>query len=111
MSIGFPPHPARSPCVLWCCLLACVVTSSAAESSPATYRAPGTERMANRLQKIAAESDPIKNIYLNADRAVLFGKQLNQLLAQPDTPDKGAKVLDLDSKYATELLLAGRSWD
>jgi len=67
--------------------------------------------MAERLQKIVAERDPTRNIYLNGDRAALYGRQLNLLLARPDTPDKGAQVLDLASKYATELLLAGRSWE
>ena len=33
------------------------------------------------------------------------------MLATPDSPDKGTKVLDVDSRYATELLLAGKSWE
>ena len=70
--------------------------------------------MAERLEKIARESNPLNNLYMNRERAELFGKQLSDALAAPDTPDtpdKGGKVLELDSKYATELLLAGRSWE
>ena len=67
--------------------------------------------MAERLQKISAQGNPRNNLYLNRERADLFGKELNQLLATPDSPDKGTKVLDLASKYATELLLTGKSWE
>ena len=67
--------------------------------------------MAERLENITRRSNPTNNLYLNRERAELFGAELNQLLATPDSPDKGAKVLDLDSRYATELLLAGRSWE
>src|SRR5262249_10938413 len=75
------------------------------------YQAPGTKKMAERLQKITEASDPTKNLYMNEKRAELFGEELNHLLALPDTSDKGAKVLDVASKYATELLLAGKSWE
>ncbi len=67
--------------------------------------------MAERLEKLTRESNPLNNLYMNRERAELFGKQLNEALAMPDLPDKGAKVLDLDSKYSTELLLAGKSWE
>ena len=67
--------------------------------------------MAERLEKIARESNPLNNLYLNRERAELFGRQLEQTLALPDSPDKGARVLELASKHATELLLAGSSWE
>ena len=67
--------------------------------------------MAERLQSITGQSNPLNNLYMNRERAELLGKQLNQALAMPDSPDKGSKVLDLDFKYATELLLAGKSWE
>src|SRR5438093_281436 len=75
------------------------------------YQAAGTKRMAERLKKITAQSEPRNNLYMNDARTELFGKELKEALEMPDTPEKGAKVLDLDSKYATELLLAGRSWE
>src|SRR5881398_1625503 len=86
-----------------------VFCNLAFEAVAAPYQAPGTKRMAERLEKITAQSNPRNNLYMNRERADLFGKELKQLLATPDSPDKGAKVLDLDSKYATELLLAGKS--
>src|SRR2546429_6438987 len=92
--------------VLLCAMFFC---GSRLHSAP--YQAPGTKQMAERLQKISAQSNPRNNLYLNRERADLFGKELNQLLATPDSPDKGAKVLELDSKYATELLLTGKSWE
>ncbi|PYK97288.1 MAG: hypothetical protein DME19_16840, partial [Verrucomicrobia bacterium] len=88
-----------------------VFCNLAFEAVAAPYQAPGTKRMAERLEKITAQSNPRNNLYMNRERADLFGKELKQLLATPDSPDKGAKVLDLDSKYATELLLAGKSWE
>src|SRR5438045_1386660 len=77
----------------------------------APYQAAGTKRMAERLEKITAQSDPRNNLYMNGARAEFFGKGLKEALGMPDSPDKGAKVLDLASRHATELLLAGRSWD
>src|SRR2546430_10902436 len=96
---------ARGFILLW----AMVFGGSRLRSAP--YQAPGTKQMAERLQKISAQGNPRNNLYLNRERADLFGKELNQLLAAPDSPDKGAKVLDLDSRYATELLLSGKSWE
>ncbi len=77
----------------------------------APYQAAGTKRMAERLKKISAQSDPKNNLYLNDARAGLLGKELKEALAMPDSPDKGARVLDLAAKHALELLLAGRSWE
>ena len=88
-----------------------VLCTLAFEAVAAPYQAPGTRRMAERLQKITEQSNPRENLYLNRERADLFGKELKQVLAAPDSPDKGAKVLELDSKYATELLLSGKSWE
>ncbi|PYK97258.1 MAG: hypothetical protein DME19_16920 [Verrucomicrobia bacterium] len=88
-----------------------VLCNLAFEAIAAPYQAPGTKRMAERLQKITEQSNPRNNLYMNRERADLFGQELKQLLATPDSPDKGAKVLDLDSRYATELLLCGKSWE
>jgi len=92
-------------------VIAIVVTLSTPGAVSGSYQGQGTKRMAERLEKLARQANPLNNLYMNGDRAELFGKQLNEALAAPDTPDKGAKVLDLDSRYATELLLAGRSWE
>src|SRR6266511_3981569 len=81
----------------------------ACEAGAAPYQAPGTKRMGERLRKIAAQSNPGNNLYMNRERAELFGRELNDALGMPESPDKGAKVLDLASRHATELLLAGQS--
>ncbi len=81
----------------------------ACEAGAAPYQAPGTKRMGERLRKIAAQSNPGNNLYMNRERAELFGRELNEALGMPESPDKGAKVLDLASRHATELLLAGQS--
>ena len=94
----------------WFFALAIVVLSTQPAIS-GSYQGAGTKRMAERLEKIDRESNPLNNLYMNRDRAELFGKRLKDALAMPETPDKGAKVLELDSRYATELLLAGSSWD
>src|SRR2546428_10347241 len=77
----------------------------------APYQSTGTKRMAERLQKITEHSNPRNNLFMNQERAELFGKELTLAVATPDSPEKGAQVLDLVSKYAAELLLAGKSWE
>ena len=47
--------------------------------------------MADRLLKIASQSNPINNLYMNLERADMFGRELNQALVIPDSPEKGAK--------------------
>src|SRR5438094_4447630 len=93
------------------CALAVVLALPTHPAISGPYQGAGTKRMAERLEKIARESNPLNNLYLNRERAELFGRQLEQTLALPDSPDKGARVLELASKHATELLLAGSSWD
>src|SRR5438445_8648405 len=111
MSTKFALKPRLNLHSARCCVLVCATILFVYTVGSAAYQAPGTKRMAGRLQKISAQSNPRNNLYLNRERADLFGKELNQLLATPDSLDKGTKVLDLDSRYATELLLAGKSWE
>src|SRR5438552_2815574 len=69
--------------------IAVVLTTHPAVSG--SYQGAGTKRMAARLEKIDRESNPLNNLYMNRDRAELFGKQLKDALAMPDTLDKGTK--------------------
>ena len=103
--------PKRSPCPGRSFLLVPLAMLSAFQLASAPYQGAGTKRMAERLQKIAEQSNPLDNPYRNAERAELFGQQLNQALEGPDSPEKGERVLDVGAKYGTELLLAGRSWE
>src|SRR5438045_505728 len=109
MSIALVLQQSRGASFARCFILLCATVCCASHLCSSPYQAPGTKRMAERLQKITAQSNPRNNLYMNRERADLFGQELKQLLATPDSPDKGAKVLDLDSKYATELLLSGKS--
>src|SRR5881394_3235438 len=109
---GSKPAPLNAVCRSFRFVaIAIVVVLSTHAALSGSYQGEGTKRMAERLEKIDRDSNPLNNLYMNRDRAELFGKQLKDALAMPDTPDKGTKVLELDSKYATELLLAGRSWE
>jgi hypothetical protein len=78
-------------------------------SPAAPYQAPGTKRMAERLERIAQQSNPLNNPFLNQERADLLQRQLRQALELPEQPDKMSKVLGLLSKFAIELLQAGKS--
>src|SRR5213079_932608 len=108
---GIMARTQRPPLAPGPILLAITALLTTIQPHSAPYQAPGTRRMAERLQTITEQSNPLNNLYMNRERAELFGKQLNEALAMPDSPDKGAKVLDLASKRATELLLAGQSWE
>ena len=65
------------------------------------YQAPGTRRMAERLEEIARNLDPAKNTYINAERA--------EYLRQLDLPPDPTGRLRLQVHLARELLRAGKS--
>jgi hypothetical protein len=52
-----------------------------AEATNAPYQSPGTRKMAERLEKITRELDPMKNPFFNAARAEKLRAQLQPLLA------------------------------
>jgi hypothetical protein len=94
-----------SECALLCLSVFVLVTPLLG----APYQGPGTRKMAERLEQIARESRATNNIFMNLERAELLRAQLDRALASPDSPDKAARVLTLQSRYATELLLAGKT--
>jgi hypothetical protein len=65
-------------------------------------RGPGTIRMAERLQKLAAQADPVKNIFLNAERARLLQTEVAKV-ADP------GQHLGLQYSLACELLDSGQN--
>lgn len=71
------------------------------ESSTASFQAPGTRRMAKRLERIAATSDTRYNVYLNDRRARLIRQDLGN----------GAGRADFRVLYplAHELVLSGQT--
>ena len=78
-------------------------------NSPAAenYLAPSTKRMAERLAKIAKESDPLQNPFLNQRAAAIFEKRLKEALDQTNvTP---SRWVSLRYRYAHELLHGGQS--
>ena len=80
-----------------------------AADSPAPYKSIGTNKMAERLQKITREMDPLKNIFLNHARAELLKKEIEPLTKAPLNTASATKLFSLDMKYATELLNGGET--
>ena len=69
----------------------------------------GTQRMAERLEAIAANVDPRANHYANSVRGEYFRDQLEQLRqASPDSPHS-KRILMTQFDYANELLLNGQA--
>jgi hypothetical protein len=75
--------------------------TGAPATKPARGQSEGTRRMAERLQRIIREGDPMRNGFRNAERVAL----LRASLAQAATPDAQAK---LRVQISDELLQAGR---
>src|SRR5581483_6277334 len=65
-------------------------------------RGPGTIRMAERLQKLAAQANPVNNIFLNAERAKLLQVEFAK------AKDPGER-LSLQYSLACELLDSGQN--
>ncbi|MBM3839463.1 MAG: CRTAC1 family protein [Verrucomicrobia bacterium] len=79
------------------------------DTEAAPYLAPSTRRMAERLERLAQEADPLQNPFLNRRAAEIFGKQLKDALAEPLTRENIPKIVGLRYKFAHELLHAGES--
>jgi hypothetical protein len=88
-----------------CVLLAAVALSGLA----APYLAPSTRRMAERLEKIATEADPMQNPFLNRRAAELFRAQFEQAFTNRAQVTPPSALVGMHFKYAYELLNAGES--
>jgi len=86
-------------------ILCVVLTSARVSGGPG----PGTRRMADRLQKLAAECDPLLTPFLNREAADIFGRQLQEAIERPGPEDTPSKLVGLRFKYAYELLNSGES--
>jgi hypothetical protein len=75
----------------------------------APYQAPSTRRMAERLEKIASDADPMQNPFLNRGAAELFRVQFEKALTNRVQPLPPARLVGLHYKYALELLNSGKS--
>src|SRR5262249_37737672 len=73
------------------------------------YQAPSTRRMAERLEKIASEADPMQNPFLNRGAAEIFRVQFEKARAHRAEPLPPATLVGLHYKYAYELLNSGAS--
>ena len=56
---------------------------------------PGTRRMAERLQKVAAECDPLVTPFLNREAAEIFGRQLQDAIERPGPDDRPSRLVGL----------------
>lgn len=88
-----------------CLASALVLDLSAAD----VYMAESTRQMALRLQKIAAESDPIQNPFLNSRAAEIYRKQLEESVAKGISNETAPGIVTLMFQYASQLLNAGQS--
>src|SRR5438445_9187128 len=76
----------------------------AAQTSNSFYQSTGTKRMAERLEKIARESNPAESPFLNAQRAEMF----RSMIAHTDTNNL-SRYYDLMTMFATQLLNCGKN--
>jgi len=68
-----------------------------------------TLRMAERLQKIAREADPLETPFLNTEVVEVFERQLKEALEKQGTEFGPSKLVAPRYRYALELLNSGRS--
>src|SRR5438093_1457809 len=83
-------------------ILAAAIVSAFPETSAAPYQYAGTRRMAERLEKIAREGDPGKDMFLTRERAGSLAAQLAEV-RDPQT------IFKLQPLLAAELLKSGDS--
>jgi FG-GAP-like repeat/ASPIC and UnbV len=95
------------------CLLALFssvgLASGAAKDTNVAYSAASTRRMAERLQELLRASNPMSNQFLNSLRVEIMEKQLPAVLSLPPTPENLTRRFQVQSKYAIELLNAGKT--
>ncbi len=92
-------------------LAALGVIGSVASALGGDYQGPGTKRMAERLESLALATKPLSHPFLNAERAELIRQEMGRVLAGPESPEKAPKLIELQSRYAVELLNAGKTTD
>lgn len=98
------PASPRTLCSLLSTLLLLCAATVFAGPAPAEYQSQGTRSMAQRLEDLAAKSDPRNNLFLSDLRAEMFKIRLNSV-------PEGKDMLKWQSEYAAELLNAGRPED
>ncbi|MEK7677830.1 MAG: hypothetical protein AAB676_18530, partial [Verrucomicrobiota bacterium] len=81
-------------------LMAMTEQTVLAGSASSSGQPPGTKRMAERLEKFAQETDPMKNPFLNTQRVEKF----RALLAQATDP---VDIAQTQWQYASELVKSG----
>src|SRR3954470_1685366 len=76
-------------------------------AEPSPHQAPGTRKMAERLEKITSELDPRKNVFVNHARAAMLLAEIEPLLSLPRSSENSSKRFNLQYKYGNELRQAG----
>jgi hypothetical protein len=82
-------------------------TALAADTAAPAYQSPGTRKMAERLEQITRQTDPMKNPFFNHARAEKLHAELLPLLTVPPDSESVTRRFNLQMKYATELLNEG----
>src|SRR6478736_2491946 len=102
------PFPLRLRTVALLAWLALAAwPGAAADVAPKFYQSAGTRKMAERLEKITRELDPMVNPFVNRARAEELHEQLDLLLAAPPSPDTMQHRFNLQADYSSELVRAG----
>jgi hypothetical protein len=83
-------------------LALCRAVEASAQTSTPPYQGSGTRRMAERLQKIAHDADPAKDMFLTRERAEV-------LRAQIATNTSAHQFIELQQNLAKDLLRSGQS--
>src|SRR5713101_2422192 len=83
-------------------LFAAAIEPALAQTSAPPYQYIGTRRMAERLQKIAREADPKKDMFLTRERVRLLAAQVAEAKDPPT-------IFKLQPLLAAELLKSGDS--
>jgi hypothetical protein len=86
----------------------CAMVTTAAPA-PVPYQSAGTRKMAERLEKITRELDPMQNQFLNNARVQVLKAQLQALTEAAPTQRTITERFNVQLKYAVELLNAGKS--
>src|SRR5882672_6564810 len=98
---------SRGRAAEWLCLLFCTcfgALTCLADEPQRDPRGPGTIRMAERLQKLAAQANPVNNIFLNSERVQL-------LRAEVARTTEPSQLQSLRFSLACELLDSGQNME
>lgn len=79
------------------------------EASGRKAQSPATIAMAERLERLRMDSNPLNNPFMNRERIAIVKKQRDATLAKLDSPDAFQRLMKLQLAYGLELIRAGEN--